>query len=44
MDMDAAAMLDMANFPAVETLLASADSREGRTALVERRAPVWTGR
>ncbi|MFN3387578.1 MAG: enoyl-CoA hydratase-related protein [Allosphingosinicella sp.] len=44
MDMDMGAMLDMANFPAVETLLGSDDSREGRTAFIERRAPAWTGR
>ncbi|MFN3727636.1 MAG: enoyl-CoA hydratase-related protein [Allosphingosinicella sp.] len=44
MDMDEAAMLDMANFPNVAALLASEDSREGRTAFIERRTPVWSGR
>jgi enoyl-CoA hydratase/carnithine racemase len=44
MDMDGAAMMDMANFPSVAALLDSADSREGRTAFLERRPPVWSGR
>jgi enoyl-CoA hydratase/carnithine racemase len=43
MDMEEAAMLDMANFPSVAALLESADSREGRTAFLERRPPVWRG-
>lgn len=44
MDMTAPAMLDMANFPAVATLMVSADSVEGRQAFLDRRSPVWQGR
>lgn len=43
MDMADAAMLDMANFASVAALLASEDSREGRTAFVEGRSPAWRG-